>query len=56
MSWLNVPHLKQNEIGWCLPACAAMVAAYWHQPLTQEDIARWLGATRIGVPASRIQR
>ena len=56
MLWLNVPHLKQNKTGWCLPACVAMVAAYWQQPLVQEDVARWLGATNIGVPASHIQR
>ena len=56
MLWLNVPHIKQREIGWCLPACVAMVAAYWQQPLLQDDIARWLGASLVGVPASRIQR
>lgn len=56
MPWLNVPHLKQREAGWCLPACVAMVAAYWQQPLLQDDIARWLDASGVGVPASRIQR
>jgi ABC-type bacteriocin/lantibiotic exporter with double-glycine peptidase domain len=55
MPWLNVPHLQQSEPGWCLPACVAMVTAYWQQPLLQDDIARWLGARSIGVPASRIQ-
>ncbi len=29
MPWLNVPHLRQAKTGWCLPACVAMVAAYW---------------------------
>ncbi len=42
MSWLNVPHLRQVKPGWCLPACVAMVAAYWQQPLLQDDIAHWL--------------
>lgn len=55
-SWLPVPHLLQDQSGWCLPACVAMVAAYWEQPLTQADIAKWLDATNVGVPASRIQR
>ena len=56
MPWLNVPHLRQNEAGWCLPACVAMVAAYWQQPLTQGDIAHWLGTRNIGTPASHIER
>jgi ABC-type bacteriocin/lantibiotic exporter with double-glycine peptidase domain len=33
-----------------------MVAAYWQQPLVQDDIARWLGTQGIGTPASRVQR
>ena len=56
MSWLDVPHLRQDEVGWCLPACVAMIAAYWQQPITQADIARWLDAQAIGIPASRIER
>ena len=56
MSWLPVPHLQQDKPAWCLPACAAMVAAYWKQPLYQADIARWLGTTPIGTPSSRIQK
>ena len=56
MPWLNVPHLRQSEAGWCLPACAAMIAAYWQQPLMQGDIARWLDTRGIGAPASRIER
>ncbi len=56
MPWLNVPHLQQNRPSWCLPACIAMVSAYWEQPLLQEDIAHWLDTTDIGTPASRIHR
>jgi len=56
MPWLDVPHLQQIEPGWCLPACIAMVAAYWQQPLLQADIADWLDARDIGIPASRIER
>ncbi len=56
MSWLNVPHLLQDKPSWCLPACVAMVAAYWGQPLYQADVARWLGTQAIGTPSSRIQR
>lgn len=53
---LSVPHLLQDKPGWCLPACVAMVAAYWEQPLLQADVANWLGATGVDVPASRIRR
>jgi hypothetical protein len=33
-----------------------MAAAYWQQPLLQDDVAGWLGTTRVGTPSSRIQR
>ena len=56
MPWLNVPHLQQANPGWCLPACVAMVTAYWQQPLLQDDVAKWLGTRRIGTVASRVQR
>ena len=55
MPWLNVPHIRQANPGWCLPACVAMVAAYWQQPLLQDDIARWLGTSGVGTPSSRIR-
>lgn len=54
---LNVPYLKQDKPGWCLPACIAMVAAYLEQPLLQKDIARWLQSDDLlGTPARRIQK
>lgn len=56
MSWLNVPHQKQTKAGWCLPACIAMIAAYWQRNLKQAEIARWLGVRGGGAPASRVQR
>jgi ABC-type bacteriocin/lantibiotic exporter with double-glycine peptidase domain len=56
MPWLNVPPLQQAKEGWCLPACIAMIAAYWQQPLLQDDVARWLGTSGIGTPANRVQR
>ncbi|NOG37220.1 MAG: hypothetical protein HND44_22025 [Chloroflexi bacterium] len=51
---MNVPHLLQDKPSWCLPACVAMVAAYWEQPLYQADVAQWLGTTDIGTPSGRI--
>lgn len=56
MPWLNVPYLQQTEPSWCLPACVAMVAAYWEQPLYQADVAQWLGTRYIGTPSSNVQR
>lgn len=55
MPWLNIPHIQQTNDGWCLPACVAMVTAFWEQPLLQDDVALWLGASPVGVPASHIQ-
>lgn len=56
MPWLNVPHQVERRPGWCLPACVAMVSAYWEQPLAQVDIGRWLETRPVGTPASRIVR
>lgn len=56
MSLLNIPHQTQNKPSWCLPACAAMVCAFWGQPIYQGDIARWLHTTEIGTPARNINR
>lgn len=54
--WLKVPHILQNNDGYCLPACASMVMAYWQNPTSQEKIAHLLEASEQGVPASRIRR
>ena len=56
MPLLNVPYLRQTEPSWCLPACAEMIAAYTSQPVTQEVVARWLGTTGIGTPASNTRQ
>lgn len=56
MSLLNVPHQTQIEDSWCLPACAAMICAYWQRPKYQGDVARWLQTTEIGTPARNISR
>jgi ABC-type bacteriocin/lantibiotic exporter with double-glycine peptidase domain len=54
MNWLNVPHQPQHKSSWCLPACVAMVSAYWGTPVLQADVARWLGTSEIGTPGSRV--
>jgi len=57
MPWLDIPHQQQDRDGWCLPACVAMVSAYWEQPLLQADVADWLDAREdIGAPAGRVRR
>jgi ABC-type bacteriocin/lantibiotic exporter with double-glycine peptidase domain len=52
--WLNIPHQIQSEDSWCLPACVAMVSAYWEQPLYQGDLVRWLKTTTVGTPARNV--
>jgi ABC-type bacteriocin/lantibiotic exporter with double-glycine peptidase domain len=56
MPWLDVPHQLEEGIGWCLPACVAMVSAFWQRPLPQRDIARLFDTRLIGTPASRVVR
>ena len=56
MPWLNVPHQLELGPGWCLPACVAMVSAYWQQPLAQADVGQWLDTRSIGTPAGRVVR
>lgn len=56
MSLLNIPHQTQLKDSWCLPACVAMVSAFYGRPDYQEDFARWLGTTEIGTPARNISR
>lgn len=54
---LNVPYQLQSDDGWCLPACVAMVTAYWEEPLYQADVARWLDTeTEVGTLASHVLR
>ena len=55
MNWLNVPHQSQREPSWCLPACVAIVSAYWGVPISQTDVAHWLGTSDIGTPSNRTQ-
>ena len=56
MSLLNIPHQTQLKDSWCLPACVAMVSAFYGRPDYQEDFARWLGTTAIGTPARNVNR
>lgn len=52
---LPVPHRLQLADGYCLPACAEMVLAYWGINRAQSDLARQLQIiARAGIPASRI--
>lgn len=53
---LNILHQTQLKGSWCLPACVAMVSAFYGRPEYQGDLARWLGTTEIGTPARNINR
>jgi len=54
---LSVPHHRQKSEAGCLPACVAMVLAYWQDPHSQEAISRSLGTDpHVGTPASRVLR
>lgn len=56
MPLLNIPHQTQLKDSWCLPACVAMVSAFYGRPEYQGDLARWLGTTEIGTPARNVNR
>ncbi len=54
-SILPVPHKSQLADGFCLPACAQMVLAYWGIERDQPELAHLLGTVkRAGTPGSRI--
>jgi len=40
---LNVPHIKQHVDGFCLPACAQMVLAFYDVQTNQVQLARQMG-------------
>lgn len=52
---LLVPHYPQQADGYCLPACAQMVLAYWGVNRSQNRLARQLNTIRgAGTPGSRL--
>jgi hypothetical protein len=57
MPSLAVPHRKQVDFGYCLPACVEMVFAYYGVTRSQVELGRQLGMIAgVGVPASRVAR
>jgi hypothetical protein len=54
-AWLNVPHLLQNNDGYCLPACASMVLAYWQNPISLSHILAHLPASTVHFMGTRPQ-
>lgn len=53
---LAVPHYRQLRDGYCLPACAQMVLAYWGIERKQQVLAQQLQTMPdVGTPASRIR-
>src|SRR5262245_49114014 len=54
---LTVPHRRQLDFGYCLPACIEMVLAYYGISRSQAEIATQLGLVKgVGAPASRVMR
>ena len=53
---LPVPHFKQSQDGFCLPACARMVLAYLNQPFSEATLAQILGTRPFGTPISHINK
>lgn len=53
---LPLSHKQQQDLGYCLPACAQMVLAYLGISRSQESLARMMGlVVPVGVPSSRIK-
>lgn len=54
---LSVPHFPQQADGYCLPACAQMVLAYWGINRNQYRLGRQLRTIPgAGTPGSRLLR
>ena len=54
---LDVPHYRQRNTGYCLPACLQMVLEYVGVKRDQTQLARELGVTpKVGVAVSRVTR
>ncbi|MEZ4728793.1 MAG: C39 family peptidase [Caldilineaceae bacterium] len=54
---LSIPHKVQLADGYCLPACAQMVLAYWGEDRDQRKLARQLQTIAgAGTPGSRLTR
>jgi len=54
---LDVPHYRQLDDGYCLPACVQMVLAYLDLPSSQDRLARELDVRPpVGAPASNVIR
>ncbi len=52
---LKVPHRRQINDGYCLPACVQMVLAYWGVERNQDSLAKQLGMIEgAGTPGSRL--
>lgn len=57
LTMLDVPHYRQRNTGYCLPACLQMVLEYVGIRRDQAQLARELGVTpKVGVAVSRVTR
>lgn len=53
---LPVPFFRQSRDGFCLPACAAMILAYWGQMTSEAEMSKLLQTKSYGTPFSNITR
>jgi ABC-type bacteriocin/lantibiotic exporter with double-glycine peptidase domain len=54
--FLPIPHFRQFDEGYCLPACARMVLSYLGLDQSEDEISRILGTKRFGTPIFAIQK
>ena len=55
-SILPVPHFKQSDEGYCLPACARMALSYLGLERDEVGISQNLGTKKYGTPSFAIER
>jgi hypothetical protein len=55
-AWLKVPHHRQSQPGYCLPACVRMVLAFWQHEISEAELVQILEARFFGTPAPNIRR
>lgn len=53
---LPAPLYSQSRDGFCLPACARMILAYWGDSRPEDEVAALLGTRPYGTPITKVAR
>lgn len=53
---LPVPHYRQSQSGFCLPAAARMILEFLEHPFSEAELAQRLGTKSFGTPAPNLYR